>query len=41
VTTLEQLFGGRTAVILPDVVGPSRAAQVRERFERIRPTITI
>jgi hypothetical protein len=33
-TTLEQLFGGRTAVIIPDVIGPSHAAQARERLER-------
>jgi hypothetical protein len=34
VTTLEQLFGGRTAAILPDVIAPSLAAAVRERLER-------
>jgi len=33
-TTLEQLFGGRTAVVVPDVVGPSLAARARERLER-------
>lgn len=33
-TTLEQLFGGRTAVVVPDVVGPSLAAQARERLDR-------
>jgi hypothetical protein len=34
VTTLEQLFGGRTAVVVPEVVGPALAARTRERFER-------
>src|SRR5262249_4639462 len=33
-TTLEQLFGGRTAVVVPDVVGPSLAAQACERLDR-------
>lgn len=33
-TTLDQLFGGRTAVVVPDVVGPSLAARARERLER-------
>jgi hypothetical protein len=33
-TTLEQLFAGRTAVVVPDVVGPSLAAMARERLER-------
>lgn len=33
-TTLEQLFSGRTAVIVPEVVGPSLAAQARERLDR-------
>jgi hypothetical protein len=32
--TLDQLFGGRTAAIVPDAVGPSLAAGARERFER-------
>ena len=32
-TTLEQLFGGRAAVVVPDVVGPSLAAQARQRLE--------
>jgi len=33
-TTLEQLFGGRTAMVVDDVVGPSRAAEVRGRLAR-------
>jgi hypothetical protein len=33
-TTIEQLFGGRTAVILPDVITPSLAAELRERLDR-------
>ena len=33
-TTLEQLFGGRTAVVVPDAIDLARAAAVRERFER-------
>ena len=33
-TTLDQLFGGRTAAIVPDVVGPSLAARARERLQR-------
>lgn len=33
-TTLEQLFGSRTALIVPDVVGPGVAAEVRTRLER-------
>jgi hypothetical protein len=33
-TTIEQLFGGRTAVVLPDVIDPSLGAEVRERLER-------
>jgi hypothetical protein len=32
-TTIEQLFGGRTAVIVPEVVGPAHAARARERLE--------
>lgn len=32
-TTIEQLFGGRTAVVIPDVVGPALAAQARARLE--------
>jgi hypothetical protein len=32
-TTLAQLFGGRTAAIVPDVVGPSAAAAARDRFQ--------
>jgi hypothetical protein len=34
VTTIEQLFGGRTAAIVPEAVGPSLAARTRERLER-------
>lgn len=33
-TTIEQLFGGRTAVVVPDVIAPALAAEVRERLER-------
>jgi len=33
-TTIEQLFGARTAVVVPDVVAPALAAEVRERLER-------
>ena len=33
-TTLEQLFGDRTAVVVPDVIAAPHAATVRERFER-------
>jgi hypothetical protein len=33
-TTLEQLFGGRTAVVVADVIDARRAAEIRERFER-------
>ena len=33
-TTLEQLFGGRTATIVSDAVGPAVAAAARERLER-------
>jgi hypothetical protein len=33
-TTLEQLFGGRTAVVVPDVIDRRLAAEVRERLER-------
>lgn len=33
-TTIEQLFGARTALIIPDVVGPGVAAEVRERLAR-------
>ena len=33
-TTLDQLFGARTAAILPEVVGPSLAARARERLQR-------
>jgi hypothetical protein len=33
-TTLEQLFGGRTAVVIPDVIAPANAASLRERLER-------
>jgi hypothetical protein len=32
--TIAQLFGGRTAIVLPDVVDPELAAEVRERLER-------
>jgi hypothetical protein len=34
VTTLEQLFDGRTAAILPDVIDEPAAAAVRERLAR-------
>ena len=33
-TTVEQLFGGRTAVIVPDVVAPALAGQARAALER-------
>ena len=33
-TTVEQLFGGRTAVVVDDVVGPSRAGEIRTRLDR-------
>jgi len=33
VTTVEQLFGGRTASVIDDVVGPSRAAEIRARLD--------
>ena len=33
-TTVEQLFGGRTAVVLPGAVEPAVAAELRERFAR-------
>jgi hypothetical protein len=33
-TTIEALFGGRTAVVVDEVVGPSPAAQARARLER-------
>jgi len=33
-TTLEQLFGGRTAAVVPDVIGPSLAAEARAQLER-------
>jgi len=32
-TTLEQLFGGRTAAIVPEVIGPSLAARARDSLE--------
>jgi hypothetical protein len=33
-TTLAELFGGRTAVVIDDAVDPSTAGQVRERLAR-------
>jgi hypothetical protein len=32
-TTIEQLFGARTALVLPDVIDPTHAAAIRERLE--------
>jgi hypothetical protein len=34
VTTLDQLFAGRIATVVPDVVGPALAAEVRARLDR-------
>lgn len=33
-TTIEQLFGGRTATVIDDAIGPTEAAAVRARLER-------
>jgi hypothetical protein len=32
-TTIEQLFGGRTAIVLPGVIDATHAAAIRERLE--------
>ena len=34
-TRLEDLFAARTAVIVPDAIGPTAATELRERFERL------
>lgn len=33
-TTLDELFGARLATIVPDLVSATRAAELRDRFER-------